>query len=176
MSSTYRVVPFGNPWIKGYLPLPMAYRSLSRPSSPVRAKASTVRPFLLSIPLIIGSHSITWVIIHDSTSWGRYVLSPFATSWKSFHNVTPVLRFALLFSNMSMISFNYVENFNDWLSFATLTLPILIFSLFSGEFLMIGCRSLRSLCLSLYSHSLVENNGFEPLTPCLQSRCSSQLS
>ena len=22
----------------------------------------------------------------------------------------------------------------------------------------------------------VENNGFEPLTPCLQSRCSSQLS
>ena len=27
--------------------------------------------------------------------------------------------------------------------------------------------------LSLYS---VENNGFEPLTPCVQSRCSSQLS
>ena len=52
---------------------------------------------------------------------------------KFFHNVTPVLRFALLFSNMSMISFN------------------------SGEFLMIGCRSLCSLCLSLYSHSLVEN-------------------
>ena len=25
-------------------------------------------------------------------------------------------------------------------------------------------------------HALVENNGFEPLTPCLQSRCSSQLS
>ena len=23
---------------------------------------------------------------------------------------------------------------------------------------------------------MVENNGFEPLTPCLQSRCSSQLS
>ena len=28
------VVPFGNPWIKGHLHLPMAYRSLSRPSSP----------------------------------------------------------------------------------------------------------------------------------------------
>ena len=25
-------------------------------------------------------------------------------------------------------------------------------------------------------HRMVENNGFEPLTPCLQSRCSSQLS
>ena len=35
------VVPFGNPWIKGYLLLPTAYRSLSRPSSPPRAKAST---------------------------------------------------------------------------------------------------------------------------------------
>ena len=29
-----RVVPFGNPRIKGYLHLPGAYRSLSRPSSP----------------------------------------------------------------------------------------------------------------------------------------------
>ena len=42
------VVPFGNPWIKGYLLLPMAYRSLSRPSSPPRAKASTRRPNFLS--------------------------------------------------------------------------------------------------------------------------------
>ena len=31
------VVPFGNPRIKGHLRLPGAYRSLSRPSSPVRA-------------------------------------------------------------------------------------------------------------------------------------------
>ena len=35
--SDCRVVPFGNLWIKGYLLLPIAYRSLSRPSSPVRA-------------------------------------------------------------------------------------------------------------------------------------------
>ena len=42
------VVPFGNPWIKGYLHLPKAYRSLSRPSSPPRAKASTRRPNFLS--------------------------------------------------------------------------------------------------------------------------------
>ena len=37
MSSTCWVVPFGNPRIKGHLHLPTAYRSLSRPSSPVRA-------------------------------------------------------------------------------------------------------------------------------------------
>ena len=42
------VVPFGNPWINGHLHLPMAYRSLSRPSSPPRAKASTRRPNFLS--------------------------------------------------------------------------------------------------------------------------------
>ena len=46
-----RVVPFGNPWIKGYLHLPKAYRSLSRPSSPPRAKASPIRPLLLSCVL-----------------------------------------------------------------------------------------------------------------------------
>ena len=43
-----RVVPFGNPRIKGHLHLPAAYRSLSRPSSPPRAKASAMRPCLLS--------------------------------------------------------------------------------------------------------------------------------
>ena len=42
------VAPFGNLRIKGYLLLPVAYRSLSRPSSPPRAKASSIRPCLLS--------------------------------------------------------------------------------------------------------------------------------
>ena len=35
--SACRVVPFGDPRIKGYLLLPAAFRSLSRPSSPARA-------------------------------------------------------------------------------------------------------------------------------------------
>ncbi len=37
MSSTCWVVPFGNLRIKGYVHLPEAYRSLSRPSSPLEA-------------------------------------------------------------------------------------------------------------------------------------------
>ena len=49
--SECRVVPFGNLWIKGYLHLPRTYRSLSRPSSPPRAKASAMRPCLLSFKL-----------------------------------------------------------------------------------------------------------------------------
>ncbi len=42
-----RVSPFGHLRIKAYVRLPEAFRSLSRPSSPVRAKASTMRPYLL---------------------------------------------------------------------------------------------------------------------------------
>ena len=54
------VVPFGNPRITGHLHLPAAYRSLSRPSSPPRAKASTRRPnFLSPYPYYINTY-ITW--------------------------------------------------------------------------------------------------------------------
>ena len=42
------VVPFGDRGIKGRLHLPRDYRSLPRPSSPPGAKASAMRPFLLS--------------------------------------------------------------------------------------------------------------------------------
>src|SRR3954470_11749848 len=37
-----RVAPFGHPGITAHVQLPQAYRSLSRPSSPLDAKASTV--------------------------------------------------------------------------------------------------------------------------------------
>ena len=43
-SSTCWVAPFGNLRLKGYLHLIVAYRSLSRPSSPLWAKASAIRP------------------------------------------------------------------------------------------------------------------------------------
>ena len=46
--STRWVAPFGNPWIKGYLLLPTAYRSLSRPSSPPRATGIRRALFLSS--------------------------------------------------------------------------------------------------------------------------------
>ena len=39
------VAPFGDPWIKAYSQLPTAFRSVSRPSSPVHAKASTKCPY-----------------------------------------------------------------------------------------------------------------------------------
>jgi len=45
------VAPFGYPRINGYLHLPTAFRSLSRPSSPPGAKASTLRSYLLFFSL-----------------------------------------------------------------------------------------------------------------------------
>ena len=41
------VVPFGYPRIYAFVQLPAAFRSFTRPSSPVGTKASTVCPFLL---------------------------------------------------------------------------------------------------------------------------------
>ena len=45
-----RVAPFGNPRINGYLLLPEAFRSLSRPSSAPDAKAFPLRSFQLDLP------------------------------------------------------------------------------------------------------------------------------
>ena len=42
-----RVAPFGYPRINGYLPLPAAFRSLSRPSSPPRATGIPHAPFFV---------------------------------------------------------------------------------------------------------------------------------
>ena len=48
-SSSYRVSPFGHPRINSCLPIPAAFRSLPRPSSPIEAKASSVRSFFLRL-------------------------------------------------------------------------------------------------------------------------------
>ena len=57
--SACRVVPFGYSRIKSRLQIPANFRSLPRPSSPPRAKASPIRSFLLSSPQSIHSHALT---------------------------------------------------------------------------------------------------------------------
>ena len=47
MAQKGRVAPFGDPRIKGCSPLPAAFRSVPRPSSPLSAKASTKCPYAL---------------------------------------------------------------------------------------------------------------------------------
>ena len=48
-SLSCRVSPFRHPWINGYLLLPTAFRSLSRLSSALSAKASALCPTLLDL-------------------------------------------------------------------------------------------------------------------------------
>ena len=50
---TSRVSPFRYPWIIGYLHLPAAFRSLSRLSSALSAKASALRPSSLVQSLVL---------------------------------------------------------------------------------------------------------------------------
>ena len=47
-----RVSPFGHPRIAGYVRLPAAFRSLSRPSSASSAWAFALRPFSLDLTLL----------------------------------------------------------------------------------------------------------------------------
>ena len=77
--SEWRVVPFGNLRIKGYLHLPEAYRSLSRPSSPPRDKASAMRPCLLSfkrfiLVLVLVVECFLLSILHTRTRTVWYIL------------------------------------------------------------------------------------------------------
>ena len=52
MTLAGRVSPFGNPRIKACSQLPVAYRSVLRPSSPLSAKASTKCPFALDCRVV----------------------------------------------------------------------------------------------------------------------------
>ncbi len=108
-----RVPPFGHRRISVCLPLPDAFRSLPRPSSPIRAKASFVCPYLLSLNFVLPKSF------------------PQAGSCKKLR------RLDLNLSNETFSSHNLVKEL----------------SRFSPE-------------------SVVELSGIEPLTPCLQGRCS----
>ena len=63
-----RVSPFRNLRINGYLLLPEAYRSLSRLSSALSAKASALRSFLLGLSDIIALISDGLLVCCFSTS------------------------------------------------------------------------------------------------------------
>ena len=65
-----RVSPFGNLRIDAYVPLPEAYRSLSRPSSAPDAKAFPLRSFLLDLSLLLASsRNYAGSMFWDSYLW-----------------------------------------------------------------------------------------------------------
>ena len=64
--ATDRVAPFGDPGITACVQLPQAYRSLPRPSSPLCAKASTVRLLVLDLKLLLSAQRPTCFELGES--------------------------------------------------------------------------------------------------------------
>ena len=93
-----RVAPFGNPGITACVRLPRDYRGLPRPSSPVRAKASTVRPYF-AWPDFLRPHSKARLFssqrtdAHVGNTLGAY-LSYYPSPYPCFQS-NQVLRSAL---------------------------------------------------------------------------------
>ena len=150
--SDYWVVPFGNLRVKGHLHLTGAYRSLSRPSSPPWAKASAMRPLLLS--------PMNW-------NWDIEAMRQWEINFSFSH-------FLILYISNSLI-LSAVDSYNLIYSLACVNMSKISWNWDIKRMRQWERNSSFSHFLIFYISS-VENNGFEPLTPCLQSRCSSQLS
>ena len=141
---TVWVSPFRYPWIVGYVLLPMAFRSLSRLSSALSAKASTLRSFLLNFAVLRYTRSVH---IPSSGLFFQPCLlnlqalfpQPSGCFWICFFDVLLIIM-AYYFFSLCMKFSRYMD----------------------GSFFLPYC------CFP----QPVELRGFEPLTPCLQGRCS----
>ena len=110
-SSSYRVSPFRHLRIKDYLHLPAAFRSLSRLSSALSAKASTLRSFLLDYSILVIIALITFVTNFWSVTY--YSLKNFTVitmSWSNRYLI--ILSFCMKFSKYisQQILFSSADN------------------------------------------------------------------
>ena len=96
-----QVSPFRDLRIKGYLPLPEAYRSLSRLSSALSAKASTLRSFQLN--QFFRSYSVMSVgsLGFCSFSWTVYLLLRWHKAFDTFFS-----RMSCIFCVKDIVSFS----------------------------------------------------------------------
>lgn len=88
-----QVSPFRNLRINGYLLLPEAFRSLSRLSSALSAKASTLRSFLFDLPapIAFGTVGIT-MLSHRAFSFIAFTMfDSLSFNWK----ITPRMSFPI---------------------------------------------------------------------------------
>ena len=169
-SSMCWVSSFGHPRIEAYLQLPVAYRSLSRPSSAPSAKAFSLRSFSLELSLISVLFSITWV------SQIGYVVFPVSLrcSFPFFQLFRKTNLYRFFFSVFS-ICFSLFDfqctsyRFHSSLLLCSLVGPS---GLEPPTSCLSGTRSNHLSYEPMWIFGVVEMKGFEPLTPCLQGRCS----
>ena len=92
-----------------------------------------------------------------------------------------LLSFALSFFACINVYLSLRKGIHDTSPYFQLYWNFLFYSFVCNNMSKIVLSSVESRVWSvelriLSTRTMVENNGFEPLTPCLQSRCSSQLS
>ena len=83
-----RVTPFGYPWIFACLLLPMAFRSLPRPSSPDSSKASTVDPCSLDHITFLSPS----LLLHHQSTTTKLFLSKILLEARGLEPRTPGLQ------------------------------------------------------------------------------------
>ena len=108
-SSSYRVSPFRHLRIKDYLHLPAAFRSLSRLSSALSAKASTLRSFLLDYSILVIIALITFVTNFWSVTY--YSLKNFTVitmSWSNRYLI--ILSFCMKFSKYNVLTEVFISH------------------------------------------------------------------
>ena len=149
-----RVSPFGNLRIKACVPLPEAYRSLLRPSSPDDAKASiNCCNWFMQTLIILG------------------VYSTYLHALKIYHKLSKnkIISFLPSAAQSTLYKTSFIMVGPDGLEPSTPRLSSACSNQLSYE-PKVGEGGETSNGAA--RRSLVEPAGFEPATPCLQSRCS----
>ena len=175
-----RVSPFRHPRIYGYLRLPAAFRSLSRLSSALSAKASTLRSWSFNLSSFPYSHGL----IHSPTEMADGICIPSlpftssvmllgSSAWSA--SASQVFRLSRLPFRPGPMASGFLLRqlflFSDvlFISFANLIIRFVQYSVFKVR----TAIALQRLYIDSFNISAVmEIKGFEPLTPCLQGRCS----
>ena len=138
-----RVSPFGNPGIEAYVQLPQAYRSLSRPSSAPDAKAFPLRSYQLDLT---GSQELCRLQIRFIVVCVTLLISKKSTNFTLLPLCCLLAISCLLHCSVFKVQVSDPSSRSD--------------------------RNARSLDQTLRFDLVVEVTGLEPVTPCLQSRCS----
>ena len=153
-----RVAPFGDLRINGYLLLPEAYRSLSRPSSAPDAKAFPLRSFQL-----------------DLSPFSQRLVREFLVLFENYAGLQRSKLYVTLHPFECCSTINLLRHVfpHDASLLPYLLCHIVQFSRCRTP-ASLEARSKHSSSLKCFDpvSTLVEISGFEPLTSCLQGRRS----
>ena len=162
-----RVSPFRHPRIHGYVPLPAAFRSLSRLSSAPGAKASALCPS--SLNRLLPPPRLAWRFLGSSRALARllWIPVPCAAPMGALppasrrHFSLLDVRWGLPHRLVLFVSIRFSRY--SWRPLP----PMGLSGLEPPTSRLSGVRSNR-----LSYKPMMEMEGIEPLTPCLQGRCS----